>query len=82
MLQMPSGLGETVLQTADKVTGRRPTMSEFVRNMQRFLATDDGPTAVEYSVMLAMILLVCIAVILSIGVTTNAMFNDSATLMP
>jgi pilus assembly protein Flp/PilA len=35
---------------------------------------DDGPTAVEYAVMLALIVIVCLAAITAIGTNTNATF--------
>jgi pilus assembly protein Flp/PilA len=41
----------------------------------RFLKNEDGPTAVEYAVMLALIIVVCIAAITSVGTNANATFN-------
>ena len=41
-----------------------------------FLRKEDGPTAVEYAVMLALIVVVCIAAILSIGNNTNAIYSN------
>ena len=46
--------------------------------MQRFLASEDGPTAVEYAVMLALIVLVCVASIRSIGTSANTTFENMA----
>ena len=43
-----------------------------------FLKEEDGPTAVEYAVMLALIIMVCFAAIKLIGVNANAMFNSTA----
>jgi pilus assembly protein Flp/PilA len=40
------------------------------RSILNFLKNDDGPTAVEYAVMLALIIIVCIAAITALG--TNA----------
>ncbi|QDT55961.1 Flp/Fap pilin component [Caulifigura coniformis] len=42
-----------------------------------FLRREDGPTAVEYAVMLALIVAVCIAAIGALGNNTRMMFNDS-----
>ena len=42
-----------------------------------FLKAEDGPTAVEYAVMLAMIVMVCIGAIVVLGESTNSSFNDS-----
>lgn len=44
----------------------------------RFLATEDGPTAVEYAVMLALIVVVCLAAVSSVGSRANAKFNKVA----
>ena len=41
----------------------------------RFLQNEDGPTAVEYAVMLALIIVVCIAAITTVGTKANATFN-------
>jgi pilus assembly protein Flp/PilA len=40
-----------------------------------FLQREDGPTAVEYAVMLALIIVVCIAAITSLGTNANATFT-------
>lgn len=40
-----------------------------------FLKKEDGPTAVEYAVMLALIIVVCIAAITSMGQNTNSTFS-------
>ena len=44
----------------------------------RFLKAEDGPTAVEYAVMLASIIIVCIVAITNIGSTTNSSFANPA----
>jgi pilus assembly protein Flp/PilA len=44
----------------------------------RFLWRDDGPAAVEYAVMMALILMACISAITSLGSETNTSFSDSA----
>jgi pilus assembly protein Flp/PilA len=38
---------------------------------RNFLRDEDGPTAVEYAVMLALIIVVCIASIAVVGSNTN-----------
>ena len=38
-------------------------MRKFVKHVAEFLKKEDGPTAVEYAVMLALIIVVCIAAI-------------------
>ncbi len=44
----------------------------------RFLRAEDGPTAVEYAVMMALIILVCMAAIQAVGTQTSASFTNSA----
>jgi pilus assembly protein Flp/PilA len=41
----------------------------------RFLHEEDGPTAVEYAVMLALILVGCITIVTSIGHTASSVFG-------
>jgi pilus assembly protein Flp/PilA len=40
-----------------------------------FLKNEDGPTAVEYAVMLALIIVVCIAAITTLGSNANVTFE-------
>jgi pilus assembly protein Flp/PilA len=44
------------------------------RSLVNFLKEDDGPTAVEYAVMLALIIVVCYTAISWVGQQTNATF--------
>jgi pilus assembly protein Flp/PilA len=50
-------------------------MTTLTRNAVEFLKGEDGPTAVEYAVMLALIVVVCIAAITAIGTNANATFS-------
>jgi pilus assembly protein Flp/PilA len=50
-------------------------MRKFVDCVKRFVKSEDGPTAVEYAVMLALIIVVCIAVITQVGTSSSATFN-------
>ncbi len=54
-------------------------MKSFAKKVQRFLVSEDGPTAVEYAVMLALIVIVCLAAIQAIGTNANTVFNNVAT---
>ncbi len=61
-------------------------MKNFFHHIATFLKREDGPTAVEYAVMLALIIVVCIAAVTTIGNKSAATFNtvsdklvDSAT---
>jgi pilus assembly protein Flp/PilA len=44
-----------------------------------FLKREDAPTAVEYAVMLALIIVVCITAISTIGSKANATFNTDGS---
>ena len=44
--------------------------------LRRFLASEDGPTAVEYAVMLALIIIVCLVAIQSLGSNTKTTFTN------
>ena len=46
------------------------------RSVGSFLRAEDGPTAVEYAVMLALIVVVCIAAITALGSNANSVFNN------
>ena len=51
-------------------------MKSLAKKVQRFLVSEDGPTAVEYAVMLALIVIVCLTAIRSIGTNAATTFND------
>jgi pilus assembly protein Flp/PilA len=44
----------------------------------RFVQDEDGPTAVEYAVMLALIIVVCFVAIASVGSAANTKFSNVA----
>ena len=54
-------------------------MSAIVRNVQVFLVSEDGPTAVEYAIMLALIVIVCIGSVQMIGQSANTQFQAANT---
>jgi pilus assembly protein Flp/PilA len=51
-------------------------MSKFVSSVKNFIVSEDGPTAVEYAVMMALIIVVCLAAVTSVGSNANAKFNS------
>jgi pilus assembly protein Flp/PilA len=51
------------------------TMTNLAMKLRRFLTSEDGPTAVEYAVMLALII-VCLTAISSIGTNASTTFNN------
>jgi pilus assembly protein Flp/PilA len=50
-----------------------------MKRVLRFFRDESGPTAVEYAVMLAMIIGVCIAAITIFGAATGDSFEDSSS---
>jgi pilus assembly protein Flp/PilA len=50
-------------------------MNAMTTRIRRFLTSEDGPTAVEYAVMLALILVACITVVTSLGTNISATFS-------
>ncbi len=54
-------------------------MKNLVSKVQRFLKSEDGPTAVEYAVMLALIVIVCLTAIQAVGTNASATFTKIAT---
>lgn len=53
-------------------------MRSLTAAVTRFLQAEDGPTAVEYAVMLALIVVVCIGAITTLGNNAKATFNNVA----
>ena len=51
-------------------------MRQWLTSAQRFLWSEDGPTAVEYAVMLALIVVVCITAITALGSNANRVFSN------
>jgi len=50
-------------------------MRQFAQCVSSFLRREDGPTAVEYAVMLALIIVVCLIAITALGTNANATFT-------
>ena len=50
--------------------------SHFLQGVVNFLQREDGPTAVEYAVMLALNIVVCIAAITALGSNANVTFSS------
>ena len=53
-------------------------MKKLAKKVQHFLVSEDGPTAVEYAVMLALIVIVCLTAISTVGTNAQQTFNDVA----
>lgn len=53
-------------------------MKFFNDKVRKFLKSEDGPTAVEYAVMLALIIVVCLTAIQQVGTNANTTFTSVA----
>lgn len=57
------------------------TMKSFITKVQKFMKSEDGPTAVEYAIMLALIVIVCLTAIQAVGTAANSAFQNVTTQM-
>ncbi|MBN2296142.1 MAG: Flp family type IVb pilin [Pirellulales bacterium] len=57
-------------------------MKSLAMKAQRFLVSEDGPTAVEYAVMLALIVIVCLGAITTLGTKANTTFTNAGNALP
>ena len=51
-------------------------MRQLKNAVVNFMKREDGPTAVEYAVMLALIIVVCITAITALGTNANKTFTS------
>ncbi|MGO8897460.1 MAG: Flp family type IVb pilin [Isosphaeraceae bacterium] len=51
-------------------------MQGMISRVQRFLTSEDGPTAVEYAVMLSLILVACITIVTALGGKVATVFSN------
>jgi pilus assembly protein Flp/PilA len=56
-------------------------VKNFTNQVVRFLKDESGPTAVEYAIMLALIVIVCIGTITTVGNNARARFQTIATTL-
>ena len=54
-------------------------MKKLGQHLWNLFTEEDGPTAVEYAVMLALIIVVCIAAITTLGQNANGTFDFVGT---
>ncbi len=53
-------------------------MGKWLQKVVQFLEAEEGPTAVEYAVMLALIVVVCLVAITALGTAANKVFGNVA----
>jgi len=54
-------------------------MRSLINRAKSFLKSEDGPTATEYAVMLALIIVVCLTAIQTLGTSVQGVFTDVNT---
>jgi pilus assembly protein Flp/PilA len=52
-------------------------MQALYASVKQFINNEDGPTAVEYAVMLALIIVLCIVVIRQVGTSASKTFSST-----
>jgi len=57
-------------------------MKSFLNVAKSFLRSEDGPTATEYAVMLALIIIVALGAITGLGTTVDTIFTNVDTALP
>ena len=57
-------------------------MQHFLDTARKFVRAEEGPTATEYAVMLALIIVVALGAISGIGVTVEGIFTNIDTSLP
>ncbi|HLJ09812.1 MAG TPA: Flp family type IVb pilin [Planctomycetaceae bacterium] len=51
-------------------------MKALALSVKKFIVSEDGPTAVEYAVMLALIIVVCLTAIQAVGTNAKTTFTS------
>ncbi len=54
-------------------------LAKLSRSLWGFLKNEDGPTAVEYSIMMALIIVVCVATVTLMGTNSNNTYSYVGT---
>lgn len=57
-------------------------MTNFLNRAKSFLRSEDGPTATEYAVMLALIIIVALGAITGLGTTVEGVFTNVDSNLP
>ncbi len=57
-------------------------MKNLLARTKSFLVCEDGPTATEYAVMLALIIIVALGAITGLGTTVSSIFSNVDSSLP
>jgi pilus assembly protein Flp/PilA len=61
----------------DSITGAKD-VNEIGRRIWRFLVCEDGPTAIEYAMMAALVIAVCVLAVDAVGSRLSESFTNSS----
>jgi pilus assembly protein Flp/PilA len=62
--------------TFSSCSEKEQEMTSLTSKVRRFLVSEDGPTAVEYAVMLALIIVACVAIVGALGQGVSGTFSS------
>lgn len=57
-------------------------MNMLINRIRRFIKNEDGPTAVEYAVMVALIAVAIIVTVQALGSNLNTTFSNVSNALP
>lgn len=57
-------------------------MQNFMNRAKQFIQSEDGPTATEYAVMLALIIIVALGAITGLGTKVSSVFTNVSGKLP
>ena len=75
---MQGGVDNNWRLRSPQVRIERKVMKGLISRMKAFLVNDDGPTATEYAVMLALIIVVCMVAISALSTSLQGVFTGIA----
>ncbi len=76
---LPQGVGGPALEPTGSEDGKVHEVMGLIARMQQLLSSEDGATAIEYALMVALIAMVIIAAVTFLGISTNQLFQDVGT---
>ena len=65
-----------------KIPDKLKSMEEKMEKLIRFFKDEEGATAVEYGIMVALIAMVIILAVTAIGTNLNVVFNSVSSKLP
>jgi pilus assembly protein Flp/PilA len=74
-------VSSVLISVSERFYFEEQSMSNLVKNVKNFLVSEDGPTAVEYAVMLALIVVALIAVIKALTGSVSTTFSSVSSAM-